>query len=268
MAAAIWSLPARDVARYPAKAFTRFCENHGLLKISGRPIWRTVAGGSREYVKKLIAPVQERLLLDAPVQRVRREADSVLVEWRGGAQRFDHVVIATHADQALSMLADATDDEQRLLSCFRYSRNETLLHGDATLMPKLRAIWSSWNYLAAGPESGLSVTYWMNRLQNISQATPLFVTLNPPRRRVTTASIGASSTSIRSSIFRHRSAEKAVVAAGPAPHLVLRSLFRQRLSRGWPSGRPRRRRATRGVRRPWSVENQSGRIHVGPAPQF
>jgi predicted NAD/FAD-binding protein len=179
MAAAIWSIPARKVADYPAQAFTRFCDNHGLLKITGRPVWRTVAGGSREYVKKLAAPLAGRIATGARVRGVRRDAAGVLVEWEGGSERFDHVVIAAHADQALAMLADASEEERRILSCFPYGRNETILHGDPALMPKIRKIWSSWNYLSPGPDAPLSVTYWMNRLQGISPETPLFVTLNP-----------------------------------------------------------------------------------------
>lgn len=267
MAAAIWSLPARQVADYPAKAFTRFCENHGLLKIAGRPLWRTVVGGSREYVKKLVAPVQERLLLTAPVQRVTRAPDSVLVEWRDGAQRFDHVVIATHADQALRLLADPSADEQRLLSCFRYSRNETILHGDPALMPKLRSIWSSWNYLAAGPEAPLSVTYWMNRLQGLPLSTPLFVTLN------------ASAPPHEDLIYRRFNYEHPIfdLAAMDAQR-TLWSL--QGVRRTWFCGSYfgsgfhedglqaglAVAEQLGGVRRPWSVENESGRIHIHPAP--
>lgn len=266
MAAAIWSLPARKVADYPAKAFTRFCENHGLLKITGRPLWRTVVGGSREYVKKLVAPVQERLFLDASVQRIRRDADGVLVEWRDGAQRFDQVVIATHADQALRLLADPSAEEERLLSCFRYSRNETILHGDPALMPKMRSIWSSWNYLAAGPDSPLSVTYWMNCLQGLPESTPLFVTLNasaPPRDDLV----------YRRFNYEHPIFDLAAIDA----QRDLWSL--QGVRRTWFCG------AYFGsgfhedglqaglavaeqlgsVRRPWSVENESGRIHVHPA---
>jgi uncharacterized protein len=266
MAAAIWSLPARQVADYPAQSFTRFCENHGLLKITGRPLWRTVSGGSREYVKKLIAPVQERLLLDAPVRRVARDDDGVLVEWDGGAQRFDHVVIAAHADQALRLLADPSQEEERLLSCFGYSQNETILHGDAALMPKLRSIWSSWNYLAAGPDAPLSVTYWMNRLQGLPDSTPLFVTLNPaapPREDLVH----------RRFTYEHPIFDLAAIEA----QRELWSL--QGVRRTWFCGAYfgsgfhedglqaglAVAEQLGGVRRPWSVENESGRIHIRPA---
>ncbi|WP_424360735.1 NAD(P)/FAD-dependent oxidoreductase [Methylocystis parvus] len=267
MAAAIWSLPARDVAAYPAKAFTRFCENHGLLKIAGRPLWRTVAGGSREYVRKLIAPVGERVLLNAPIQRVTRDADGVTVEWPGGSRRFDHVVIAAHADQALGMLADPSAEETRLLSCFKYSRNETILHGDARLMPKLRSIWSSWNYLASGPDAPLCVTYWMNRLQGLEPSTPLFVTLNamtPPREDLI----------YRRFVYEHPIFDLAAIDA----QRELWSL--QGVRRTWFCGAYfgagfhedglqaglAVAEQLGGVRRPWTVENESSRIHVGPAP--
>lgn len=268
MAAAIWSLPARQVADYPARAFTRFCENHGLLKITGRPLWRTVVGGSREYVKKLIEPAKESVRLNAQVQRVTREANGVFVEWRDGAERFDHVVIATHADQALRMLADPSDDERRLLSHFKYSRNETILHGDAELMPKLRSIWSSWNYLSAGPDAPLSVTYWMNRLQGLPGSRPLFVTLNaatPPREDLV----------YRRFMYEHPIFDLAAINAQ-------RELWTlQGVRRTWFCGAYfgsgfhedglqaglAVAEQLGGVRRPWTVENESGRIHVGPAPQ-
>lgn len=268
MAAAIWSLPARQVADYPASAFTNFCENHGLLKITGRPLWRTVVGGSREYVKKLIEPVKERVRLNAQVQRVTRDSDSVLVEWRDGAERFDHVVIAAHADQALAMLADPSDEERRLLSCFKYSRNETILHGDEALMPKLRSIWSSWNYTSAGPDAPLSVTYWMNRLQGLPPSKSLFVTLNavtPPRQELV----------YRRFLYEHPIFDLAAIRA----QRDLWSL--QGVRRTWFCGAYfgagfhedglqaglAVAEQLGGVRRPWTVENESGRIHVGPAPQ-
>lgn len=268
MAAAIWSAPARQVADYPARAFTRFCENHGLLKVTGRPIWRTVEGGSRKYVSKLIAPLGDRLRLNAAVQSVTRTADGVTVTWAGGAECFDHVVIAAHADQALAMLADPSDDERRLLSRFRYGRNDTILHADAALMPQRRAIWSSWNYLAGGPDSGLSVTYWMNRLQGISETTPLFVTLNavrPPREDLV----------YRRFDYEHPIFDLAAIEAQPALWSI------QGVQRTWFCGAYfgagfhedglqaglAVAEQLGGVRRPWTVDNESGRIHVGPNAQ-
>ncbi len=184
MAAAIWSTPAMQVGAYPAAAFVKFCHNHGLLELHNRPAWRTVKGGSREYVTRLIRPFADRILLLTAVEAIHRLPGSVEIrDARGEMHVFDHVVIATHADQALRMLADATCDERRILGVFRYSQNEAVLHGDASLMPKRRAAWSSWNYVSDTQEGPTrpSITYWMNRLQPLGAAPPTFVTLNPRR---------------------------------------------------------------------------------------
>jgi predicted NAD/FAD-binding protein len=184
MAAAIWSTPAMEVGRYPAANFVRFCCNHGLLKLAGRPVWRTVAGGSRQYVTRMTARFADRIHTSTPIRAVRRMAGQAeITDVHGTIRRFDDVVIATHADQALAMLADATAEERRVLSAFRYSRNEAILHSDAALMPKRRAAWSSWNYLSDDSEgiARPSITYWMNRLQPLGKAPPTFVTLNPAR---------------------------------------------------------------------------------------
>jgi len=185
MAAAIWSTPAADVGQYPAAAFIRFCDNHGLLRLTGRPVWRTVIGGSREYVRRLSAPFAQSIIKGAPVTKIFRDAAGVdVVDGLGGRRRFDHVVVATHADQALNLLAAPTDDERRVLGAFRYSLNEAVLHGDSDLMPRRRAAWAAWNYLsdADGPQRRLSVTYWMNQLQPLGDKPELFVTLNPLRQ--------------------------------------------------------------------------------------
>lgn len=184
MAAAIWSTPAMEVGRYPVAAFVRFCENHGLLRLTGRPVWRTVVGGSREYVARLTAPFADRIHRSRPIVALSRDATGVeLVDGRGERRRFDHVVVATHADRALSLLMDPDAEERRILSAFRYSRNEAVLHRDAALMPQRRRAWASWNYLSdgRGRDRRLSVTYWMNRLQPLGAAPDLFVTLNPLR---------------------------------------------------------------------------------------
>ncbi len=180
MAAAIWSTPAAEIGEYPARAFVRFCENHGLLKLTNRPVWRTLAGGSRAYVEKLAKAIPE-ILTTTPISAVRRHPDCVEIVSAGGeTRRFDHVVIATHADQALRMLADPTPEEDRLLGAFCYCANSAVLHSDATLMPRRRRVWSSWNYLSGdrGNRRRLSVSYWMNRLQGLPNAKPLFLTLN------------------------------------------------------------------------------------------
>jgi len=181
MAAAIWSTPVADIPDYPAAAFVRFCENHGLLKLGRRPVWRTVEGGSREYVARLTRPFADRIVLSRRVRGIQRVGGGVEIDGGGGSERFDHVVIATHADQALAMLGDADTHEHRLLGAFGYRRNEAVLHADASLMPRRRRVWSSWNYASEAREGApaLSVTYWMNRLQGLPDGQPLFVTLNP-----------------------------------------------------------------------------------------
>jgi uncharacterized protein len=183
MAAAIWSLPVGKAAEYPAAAFIAFCENHGLLKLSGRPVWRTVVGGSQNYVNALLDAFRGRLRLGASVSHIRRAANGVFVTVGDGEARYDGVVLACHADQALSLLSDCDGEERRILGAFRYSLNEVVLHQDARLMPRRRAVWSSWNYLgrSGGDGAPVSATYWMNRLQGIAERSPRFVTLNPHR---------------------------------------------------------------------------------------
>jgi len=181
MAAAIWSTPVRDIPQYPAAAFIRFCENHGLLKLGQRPQWRTVEGGSQAYVRRLTAPFADRIVTGRRVDHILRGEDGVELHVGGETRRFDHVVIAAHADQALAMLSDADGQERTLLGAFAYRRNEAVLHSDARVMPRRRRVWSSWNYASRGGDGdpALSVTYWMNCLQGLPETPPLFVTLNP-----------------------------------------------------------------------------------------
>ncbi len=182
MAAAIWSTPAARVADFPAANFIRFNANHGLLDLVNRPVWRTVAGGSRTYVRALAAFAPE-ICVGVPVRAVRRGGDGVAVcDAAGETRRFDDVVIAAHADDALALLTTPTEAEQRLLRRFRYLENHATLHTDARAMPKRRAAWSSWNYLASGQgaDRHLSVTYWMNRLQPLPGRPDVFLSLNGP----------------------------------------------------------------------------------------
>ncbi|MDF1791839.1 MAG: FAD-dependent oxidoreductase [Thalassobaculaceae bacterium] len=181
MAAAIWSCPVETMLAFPAHSFVRFFCNHGLLEFVSRPQWHTVAGGSREYVRKLSAPFASRVRLATPVRRIMRDSFGVDVITDSGRERFDEVVIATHGDTALRLL-DAPDTQERsILGCFSYQKNTAVLHRDPALMPRRRRIWAAWNYLTAGREGhrDVAVTYWMNRLQNIDPANPLFVSLNP-----------------------------------------------------------------------------------------
>ncbi len=270
MAGAIWSIPAGQVASYPARAFVAFCQNHGLLRVTGRPVWRTVTGGSREYVSRMIAALGNRVRTGAPVTCVRRDVDGVTVTAAGSAETYDHVVIGAHADQALRMLADPDDDETRLLSLFRYGRNDTILHTDARLMPRRRSAWSSWNYLAPdrAPGTPLSVTYWMNRLQALPTRTDLFVTLNPhtmpPDERV-----------LARMTYEHPILDGPAIAAQPG----LWSLQGRRRTwfcgawfgagfheDGLQSGLAVAEQLG-GIRRPWRIAGESGRIHVGAVPR-
>jgi len=170
MAAAIWSTDTATMRDHPAQAFVRFCLNHGLMRVTGRPQWRTVTGGSQAYVRRLSGAFADRIMVNARVSAISRTPAGVVVHDANGAvTRFDHVVIASHADQALAMLADPTDDERHLLGAFRYSRNTAILHRDEAFMPKRRSVWASWNYIGGegdpAPDDGeVCVTYWMNRL--------------------------------------------------------------------------------------------------------
>ena len=263
MAAAIWSSPAHTLMDYPAEAFIRFCGNPGLLKLVGRPLWRTVEGGSRVYVERLAQAISD-VRLNRGVTAVRRTGEGVVVhDSQGGAERFDHVVIGAHADQALAMLAEPTALETELLGAFRYSRNLTVLHTDAGLMPRRRRAWASWNYI--GAEDGLCVTYWMNRLQGL-QGQDLFVTLNPPRPP-------RPDTLLRSELYEHPVFTPAAIQAqkqlwrlqGQGGVWFCGAHFGAGFHEdGLQSGLAVAEQLG-GVRRPWTVENESGRIHL-PAP--
>jgi predicted NAD/FAD-binding protein len=183
MGAAIWSSPLGEMMDFPAETFARFFKNHGLLSINDRPQWYTVQGGSREYVKRLIAAADFALHLHSPVHAIQRNADGVTIVTARGSMPFDQVILACHADQALRLLdAQATPQERALLGCFRFQSNRAVLHRDPDLMPQRRSVWASWNYLSE-PRRDLQrrvgLTYWMNRLQSIDDSRPLFVTLNP-----------------------------------------------------------------------------------------
>jgi predicted NAD/FAD-binding protein len=266
MAAAIWSTPAASVGQYPTEAFVRFCENHHLLKLSQRPLWRTVQGGSREYVRRLIGAIGNGLRLGSRVVGVQRSAHGAVVSTSDGnaPRRFDQVVIATHADQALRLLGDASPDEARLLGAFAYSRNRAVLHSDSSLMPRRRAVWSSWNYTAdRSRRDALCVTYWMNRLQGIPHDTPLFLTLNPmhePR----------AGQLIRTEVYEHPIFDAAAIRAqdelwslqGRRRTWFCGAYFGSGFHEDGLQAGLAVAEAIGGVRRPWSVANESGRIRL------
>lgn len=182
MGAAIWSSAASDMLAFPAASFIRFFENHRLFYME-KPIWRTVKGGSRNYVSKLEAILGPSLRRGLGVRSVHRHPTGVrLTDSTGAAHEFDQVILATHSDEALGLLSDAGDTERQILGALPYAMNKVYLHRDAALMPKRRAVWSSWNYLARptlDDGQAVSVSYWMNSLQGIDKRFPLFVTLNP-----------------------------------------------------------------------------------------
>lgn len=180
MAAAIWSSSVADILGFPAQTFLNFCLNHRLLQIEGRPQWRSVVGGAREYVRKLVAQLPDARL-NAPVHAVRRADGQVWLSSPAGEEAFDAVVFACHAPSALAML-DADGLEQDILSGFRYQPNRALLHTDRRLLPRREAVWSAWNYLAApgdAAERPVAVSYLLNQLQQLPFQTPVVVTLNP-----------------------------------------------------------------------------------------
>ncbi|CAG9171258.1 NAD(P)/FAD-dependent oxidoreductase [Cupriavidus respiraculi] len=180
MAAAIWSCATSDVLRFPAATFLRFCLNHALLQIRNRPQWRTVAGGGREYVRRIAARLDD-VRTRTPVRAVRRDAQGVTVTTDEGQSRYDAIVLATHAPDTLRMLADASDAERDVLGAVRYGPNVAILHTDRTLLPRRSRVWSAWNYLGgerADTSRAVCVSYLVNQLQPLPFHTPVVVTLN------------------------------------------------------------------------------------------
>ncbi len=179
-ASAVWSADPAQMWSFPARFLVEFFDNHGMLGFRGRPRWRTITGGSRRYVEALTRPWQESLRLSTAVTSVSRHTDHVVVSARGcEPERFDAVVIATHSDQALALLADPSERERELLEAVPYQRNEAVLHTDRSLLPRRRRAWASWNYhLGADAGGGCMVTYHMNRLQSLRAEEEFCVTLN------------------------------------------------------------------------------------------
>jgi uncharacterized protein len=180
MLRAVWSANRDIAARFPARFLVRFFDNHGFLQLHNAPRWLTIPGGSRTYVDALFRGFSGELRLNAPVRSVTRTGNGALVHCDGAApQRFDHLVIACHADQALALLADPSDLERTTLGAIPYQANQAVLHTDERLMPRLRKTWSSWNvHLDDEHADGACITYWMNRLQPLGARRNYFVTLN------------------------------------------------------------------------------------------
>lgn len=178
---ALWSTPPDRVLEFPLRYLLEFMRNHDMLQANNRPIWRTVVGGSHQYVRRALASYRGELRLSNRVKRIRREAEGVRVDSAEGAEYFDQVVLACHADQALRMLDEPSRAEQEILGAFEYNRNDTVLHTDASRMPDNRLAWASWNVRRdADGHSGIS--YWMNSLQVLPGDTPYIVSLNQTDR--------------------------------------------------------------------------------------
>lgn len=177
----VWSSGRGDALTYPARYLFEFLQHHGMLEIGNSPQWRVVDGGSATYVEAIARQLQ-CVRRASPVTYVRREPERIVVAGPDGrVDEYDRIVIATHADEALDLLADPSPAERELLGAFKYSRNDTVLHTDSSLMPTARQAQASWNYRVTRPEDdivGPLVTYWMNRLQHLDSDTPLYVTLN------------------------------------------------------------------------------------------
>lgn len=181
LAAAIWSADPTTVDRFPIATFCRFLHNHGMLSLGERPAWRTVTGGSRTYVAALTAPFADRIRTATPVTSVQRTATGIEVRHAGSAdpERFDRVVLATHSDQALALLADADADEKDVAGSVRYQPNTATLHTDRRMLPERERTWASWNVqVLPGEQRQVTMTYHMNRLQSLATRHQVCVTLN------------------------------------------------------------------------------------------
>jgi uncharacterized protein len=267
MAAAIWSAPTSELLAFPAASFARFFANHGLLQVRNRPEWRTVQGGSRRYVERIARVLGNRAHVNSGVRRVERRGDAgvALFFVDGSSATFDHVVLACHADQALRLLADADAQEHALLSPFRYSVNDTVLHTDTRWMPTRRRLWSSWNYMGAGEK--LCVSYWMNKLQPLNTRQNYFVTLNAPGEI-------APDTVLRRLVYTHPVFDAAAMAAqrglwslqGRRRTWFAGSYFGYGFHEDGVQAGLAVAEALGGLKRPWTLPHPSNRIHVHDAP--
>jgi predicted NAD/FAD-binding protein len=171
----------KDILGFPASTFLSFCLNHRLLQIEDRPKWKTVVGGSREYVKAMVAQLSDTRL-NCPVYKVERVGEQVVIRSAQGIEHFDAVIFACHAPTALALLGDASEHERDILKSFRYQPNKAILHLDTKLLPRRQKVWSAWNYMSSpgeGTHRPVAVSYLLNQLQPLPFKTPVIVTLNP-----------------------------------------------------------------------------------------
>ncbi len=177
--AAVWSADSTQLWSFPARFLAQFFENHGMLQLHQRPRWRTITGGSARYVEALTAGFSDRIRLRTPVQQISRCGEQIVVQPRGSAsEQFDHVVVATHADQALAMLSDASDSERAILGAIPYQPNEAILHTDTSVLPRRPRAWASWNFQLRNQGGPAAVTYHLNRLQAIASSEQYCLSLN------------------------------------------------------------------------------------------
>jgi len=184
MAGAIWSCPLKEMLAFPARTLVQFFLNHHLMSVRGQPQWYTVTGGAQEYVRRLSTPFAHRIRIGCGAEAIIREGGKVAIrDTRGETHIYDDVVMACHGDETLALLKDASVEERTALSPFRYQKNIAILHRDESVMPRRKRCWASWVYTSNGhvADPGITVSYWMNRLQNIDPNYPLFVSLNPSR---------------------------------------------------------------------------------------
>lgn len=266
MGASIWSTTMKKMQDFPASGFIDFYANHGMLQFNGRPNWRTVANGSRSYVARLAEDAAFDVVCNSPIAEILRlEKHVVITDHSGVARPFDHVVVATHADQALKLLLDADSQESETLGAFGYQTNLAVLHRDPRWMPVRRSLWSSWNYIKedAGFEPQLCMTYWMNRLQDLNTKTNLFVTLNPVSEINPKAIDGTYAYEHPVFSYRAVQAQKALWALqGQRRTWFCGSYFGYGFHEDGAQSGLAVAEQLGGIRRPWSVKNESGRIQV------
>lgn len=274
MGGAIWSTSADQMLQHPLHSFIRFCDNHGLLQLVDRPCWRTVTGGSRSYVDRLLQDGDIDLRLNAEIAAIQRNTSKPTIGFRDGtAEVFDAVVLATHADQALRLLAAPTRQESELLGAMRYQANTAVLHGDAALMPVRRTAWSSWNVLSdqadADKDALICVSYWMNKLQHLPVTQPVLVTLNPNRpirQDLTWATFDYAHP-----LFDHRAmaAQRDLwTLQGQGGVWYCGAYFGAGFHEDGLQAGLAVAECLGEMRRPWSVADPSGRIHLPAIPAF
>ena len=183
MSSAIWSCPEKEILNFPAKTLLTFFKNHQLINFIFRPKWRTVKGGSKQYVNKVIEKLKKnkknKLVLNSKIKSIFSKNNKIEINFEKNTEIFDKVIMATHPDQTIRLIKNLDNQSTDILSKFKYQKNTVYLHSDKNLMPKNKKTWSSWNYISSKKEEKSSVTYWMNLLQNINNSLDVFVSLNP-----------------------------------------------------------------------------------------